>query len=339
MEGVLIAMSLLFQPLQAGSLELANRLVMPPMATEKSESDGSVSESILDYYEGKSRGGYFSLIIIEHSYIDEGGKASNNQLSVATDDTIAPLGKLADVIHKNGSKTVMQISHSGSGMREEVGAVPVAPSPVMHPRRSVLPRALSVSEIADITDAFRKAALRVKAAGFDGVEIHSAHGYLLNEFFSPVTNKRTDQYGGDILNRIRMHLEVIEAVRSAVGAGFPVLLRLGAADYIDGGSTAEDSRTAARAFEEAGVNIIDISGGLMGYSIPGLTGQGYFSHLSQAVKQCVSIPVILTGGITDAQAAERLLEEKKADLIGVGRATLSDSDWAKKAAAELGKTG
>jgi NADPH2 dehydrogenase len=325
-------MPYLLKPLKVRSMNLANRLVMPPMATAKAGPDGKVSQALLDYYEEKSRGGYISLIIIEHSYIAPEGKASDNQLSVSDDAMVPGLRKLAEVIHRNGSKTAMQINHAGSAALKEVtGTTPLAPSATANPRRGDLPRAVTLKEIDDIVKAFKDAGRRVKEAGFDAVEIHSAHGYLLNQFLSPLTNKRTDEYGGDISNRIRIHLQVIEAVRSAVGPDFPIQVRLGASDYTEGGTTIEDSKVAAQAFEKAGADIIHISGGFVGYTPPGLSGQGYFAPLSEAVKSAVSIPVILTGGFTEAEAAEKFLAEKKADLIGVGRAILQDSTWAKHA--------
>lgn len=329
-------MAHLLQPLLAGSLVLTNRLVMPPMATAKAEPDGKVSPDILDYYAEKSAGGYISLVIIEHSFIAPEGKASEKQLSVAEDSMIEGLSKLADVIHKNGSKTVMQINHAGSATSQEViGTTPVAPSAVLNPRRGTMPRELTHQEISGIVQAFAKAATRAKEAGFDGVEIHSAHGYLLNQFLSPLTNKRTDEYGGDVHNRILIHLQAIAAVKKAVGEDFPVLLRLGASDFMPGGTTIEDSQAAAQEFTRAGVNIIDVSGGFCGYTVPNLTGQGFFAPLTEALKKVVTAPVILTGGITEAAAAERLLAEGKADLIGVGRAILSNSKWAEQAVASL----
>jgi NADPH2 dehydrogenase len=331
-------MALLLKPLQIDSLTLANRLVMPPMATAKAEPDGKVSQAMLDYYEEKSRGGYTSLIIIEHSFISLEGKAGKNQLSVAEDSVIDGLKELADVIHRNGPKAIMQINHAGSRTNDEVtGTVSVGPSAVSHPRQGNIPRKLTQTEIAQIVQAFHDAAGRVKKAGFDGVEIHAAHGYLLGQFLSPLTNKRQDEYGGSLINRIRIHLEVIRAVRTAVGKDFPVLVRLGASDFIDGGTTIEDSQFAAKEFEKAGVDILDISGGFLGYIVPGLSGQGFFAPLSEAIKKVVSIPVILTGGVTEAQAAEKLLVEGKADLIGVGRAILQDSKWAQKAIESFSK--
>lgn len=330
-------MSYLLKPMQAGTLTLTNRLVMPPMATAKADPDGKVNQSVLDYYAEKSEGGYLSLIIIEHSYIQLDGKASDLQLSVSDDSMVEGMKKLAEVIHRNGSKSAMQINHAGSNTTREItGSTPVAPSTVSHPRKpSNIPNELTRDDIANIIISFQNAARRTKEAGFDGVEIHAAHGYLLHQFFSPLTNKRTDEFGGNVHNRIRLHLQVIEAIRATVGDNFPILLRLGASDFIEGGVTIEDSQIAAQEFEKVGVNILDISGGFSGYNVPSLSGQGFFAPLSEAIKKVVSIPVILTGGITEVQAAEQLLADGKADLIGVGRAILNNSKWAEQAISSL----
>lgn len=330
-------MSYLLMPLKNGKLPLKNRLIMPPMATAKCDENGNPGKDLFNYYDEKSRGGYISLIIIEHSYISQQGKASEGQLSAADDSLIDSLKKLSGTIHKNGSKVVMQINHSGSAAKKEItGMDAVAPSAVVNPRlKGMVPRELTKAEIKAIIEEFKAAAYRVKTAGFDGVEIHSAHGYLLNQFLSPLTNKRTDEYGGNIFGRIKIHLEVIKAVREAVGEDFPILLRLGASDYMEGGTVIEDSKLAAVEFEKSGVDIIDISGGFCGFAGSGTGEQGYFSELSEAIKKVVSVPVILTGGITEVQAAEKLLADAKADLIGVGRAILSDSYWAKNAVESL----
>jgi NADPH2 dehydrogenase len=172
-----ISMKYLSKPYNNGRINLKNRLIMPPMATAKSETNGRITQDLIDYYDEKSKGGYISLIIIEHSYISEDGKASKNQISIAEDSVIDELRKLSDVIHKNGSKTVMQINHAGSRALEVGNSIHRGPS-------------IDKDEIKEIVDNFRKAAIRVKEAGFDGVEIHSAHNYLLNQFLSPITNKR-----------------------------------------------------------------------------------------------------------------------------------------------------
>lgn len=329
-------MSNLLKPLKLDKLTLENRLVFPPMATSKSEQDGSVSQDILDYYDEKSKGGYISLIIIEHSFVNQQGKASKQQLSIGEDKLVSSLKQLSSIIHNNGSKAVMQINHAGSAADVEVtGMDVVGPSSVPNPRKGNTPKELTIDEIKKIVSSFKEAARRVKEAGFDGVEIHSAHGYLLNQFLSPLSNKREDEYGGTLKNRIKLHLEIIQAVRETVGEDFPVLLRLGASDYMEGGITIEESKVAAAEFEKAGIDILDISGGFCGYVGGGSTEQGYFSELTEAIKQVVGIPVILTGGITEIEAAEELLSRGKADLIGVGRAIYKNSNWAKGAIESL----
>lgn len=326
-------MSHLLQPLLDGRLPLEDRLVMPPMATSKAEPDGTISGDILDYYDEKSRGGALGLVITEHCFISPQGRNRVGQPSVATDSMLDGLSALAAVIRLNGPKAVVQISHAGGAASAAVtGLDVVSASDVPSPTGpGETPRPMTREEIAQVAEQFAAAASRVQQAGFDGVELHSAHGYLLNQFLSPVTNKRTDEYGGDLLGRIRLHLEVIAAVRKAVGEDYPVLVRLGACEYIDGGTRIEDSTLAAAEFERAGVDMLDITGGLTGYIRPGHAEPGYFAELSKAIKGVVSIPVILTGGVTEPEQAEDLLARGDADLIGVGRAILRDSEWAQKA--------
>lgn len=331
-------MALLKQPLQSGALPLHNRLVMPPMATAKSNPDGTVSDALIAYYDEKSKDGALGLIIIEHSFISPAGKAGQSQLSAADDSVIPALSRLAQTIQKNGAKAVMQLNHAGSAADPAVTECEVVgPSAVLHPNKgAVLPRDLSVPDIKELVRAFAKAAVRVKKAGFDGVEIHSAHGYLLSQFLSPLTNKRSDSYGGNILSRCKIHVEVLKAVREAVGDDFPILLRLGASDYTRGGLTKEESVIASPVLVKAGADLIDISGGMNGDTIPGVTEPGYFSPLSRAIKDTVDVPVLVTGGIKTGAQAEEVLKRGDADLIGVGKAILKDSSWAKNALDELG---
>lgn len=328
-------MNQLNRPIKINSLELPNRLVMPPMATAKSDGDGQVTQQLCDYYAEKSAGNYIGLIITEHAYISPEGKAKQGQLSIARDEDVEGLKKLVLSVHQNGTKVMAQLNHAGGAAKYEVtGYPPMSASAVEMPNAapgSSLPTAMTTDDIQKVTDNFVKAAIRAKEAGFDGVEIHSAHGYLLNQFYSPLTNKRTDGYSGSTLQgRIKLHLEIIRAVRNALGADYPIALRLGACDYKDNGSTIEDSVLAAKAFEEAGLDLLDISGGFCGYIHPFKQEQGYFSEITEAIKANCSIPVLLTGGIVDARAAEALLQSGKADLIGVGRAVLRDSGWARR---------
>lgn len=325
-------MDMLNRPITVGKIILNNRLVMPPMATAKSGSDGKVTDALCKYYEEKSHGGYIGLIITEHSFISPEGKASNGQLSISSDDDIVGLHKLTDIIHKNKTKVFAQISHAGGATTKDItGYTPLSASSYVHPHKQDS-KAIEMThqDIEIVIADFAAAAKRSKEAGFDGVEIHSAHAYLLNQFYSPLINKRTDEYTGATLEgRTKLHLEVIHAVRKAVGENYPIALRLGACDYMEGGTTIEDSIKAAILFEKAGIDLLDISGGFCFYTNPKDKSEGYFRELTHAIKQAVNIPVILTGGIVTKNSAEHLLQMNDADLIGIGRAILKNSNWAK----------
>lgn len=330
----------LLQPLQGGARILQNRLVMPPIVIDRADPEGYVTPEMLDFYREKTKGGYFGLVILENSYIAKAGKFDRRQLSIADDGVVEGLRQLVKTVHENGSKCLMQINHAGMKADEDrIGTIPVGPISFEDLATGQRVRGLSVEEIGSIVQMFAHAAKRLEAAGFDGVEIHSAHGFLLDQFYSPLTNQRRDEYGGALRNRIRIHLQVIEAVRSMVGQDFVISLRLGASDYMPGGTTIDDSVEAARELEKAGVDLISVSGGLCGFTNPEDRSQGYFSPLSEAIKKVVSVPVLLTGGVTQAQAAEELLADGKADLIGVGRAMFRDSQWAKKAIEGLRQRG
>lgn len=327
-------MEMIKEPIQLNHLTIKNRLVMPPMATAKGASEGVVNQEIRDYYRDRALYSGIGLIIVEHSYIDIQGKAGENQLSMASDDVVEAMRTLTDTVHETDVKIMAQISHAGSRASSKVtGCQPVGPSAVLHPNGAKnapeLPKELTRGEITEITEAFAQAARRAKEAGFDGVEIHSGHGYLLNQFYSPLTNKRTDEYGADTMeNRTRFHVEVIQAVRRMVGDDYPVAIRLGGCDYREGGSTVEDCVDACRIFEKAGVDLLDITGGLFGYLRPGHTEPGYFKEMSGAVKREVKVPVLVTGGVKTVEAAEELLEQGFADMVGIGRAIFKDAHWA-----------
>lgn len=330
-----IIMNYIKEPIVLNHVKLSNRLVMPPMATSKAD-DGMVTDELLDYYDIKSKGGYIGLIITEHSYVNKQGMASKGQISISRDSDIAGLKQLVNIIHMNKSKVIAQISHAGSSANPEITGLPtVSSSAVLNEgvtgRNNVLPEEMAQAQIDEVVNDFAKAAGRAKEAGFDGVEIHSAHGYLLDQYYSPLTNKRSDAYtGSTIEGRLKLHVDIIRAVREVVGQNYLIALRLGGCDYIEGGSTVEDSVAAAKILEKNGVDLLDISGGFNGYIIPGHKEQGYFSPMTEAIKKEVSIPVLLTGGIIDIDNAEEFIKDEKADLIGVGRAILKDSEWARK---------
>ena len=315
---------LLDEPITIGKLTVQNRLVMPPMQTNKTDA-GHVTDELIAYYRERAVGSKPGIIVTEHSCIARNARAAEEQLSIATDNMISEHKRLTDAIHEGGCMAFVQLNHAGSnGIDESVSA-----SSVNIPIKKLFkkPRELSVQEILAIEEAFAVAAVRAVEAGYDGVEIHCAHGYLLNQFYSPMTNKRTDDYGGSLENRLRFTVETVTAVRQAVGGDVPVAVRLGGADYLPGGSREEDAVQAAILLETAGVDLLDISGGMCFFMRPGHIEPGFFSSMTEKIKAEVSVPVLLTGGIKKVEDAERLLEEGKADLIGVGRALLKDAYW------------
>ena len=325
-------MKIISQPLDMDKLTIKNRLAMPPMATYKETVD-----ALIVHYLDRAEGGNIGLLITEHFCVTKQGSANANQICLESDDVIPVLKKIVSAIHQSGTKTICQLNHAGSAANSTVtGHEVVGPSPIVLPRKPqpanvVVPKELSVEEIKEIVKAFASAAIRAKKAGYDGVEIHSAHGYLLNQFYSPLSNHRNDEYGGDLDRRLNIHREIIRAVRKAVGPDYFIALRLGGSDYMEGGSTIEDAVYASKVFEKEGIDLVDLSGGMCAYVVPGRDYPGYFKDMSKAVKEAVHIPVLLTGGVHTIDEAEALLEEGAADIIGVGRELLKDPKWADKA--------
>lgn len=324
-------MSKLFEPIRINHLVLNNRLVMPPMATAKADAHDGVTDEVCDYYRERAKYSKISLIITEHCYVHHQGKAHPGQVSIATDDAISGFMKLTNCIHEEGVKVFAQISHAGTAAKSaETGQAPVGPSAISHPKqKQELPKEMTREQIHEVTIWFAQAARRVKEAGFDGVEIHSAHGYLLNQFFSPIYNHRTDEYGPQsVENRTRFQREIVQAVRKETGDDFPIAMRLGGCDYEEGGSTIADCLEACQLFEDCGVDLLHLTGGMNGFVRPGHSEPGYFRDMSVPVKQKVKIPVLLTGGVMSISQAEALLEDHSADMVGVGRAIYKNAHWA-----------
>jgi 2,4-dienoyl-CoA reductase-like NADH-dependent reductase (Old Yellow Enzyme family) len=311
-------------PISVRGLKLKNRLVMPPMGTDLSNPSGFVTEKHLAYYGPRSR--EVGLVIVEHTYVDVSGRYTLTQLGIHNDETIHGLKKLVEVIHGSGAAAAIQINHSGGKCSSSIcGCQPVGPSSIHYFKEPT--RGLEVEEIRKLVKAFGDAALRAVKAGFDAVEIHAAHGWLLNQFASPITNKRTDQYGGSLRNRFRFPLEVIEEVRRRVGSDYPLLFRLGADDFIPGGLTIEESKAIAPELVKAGVDVLDISGGLCGIYHPTSQNPGFFIPIAEDIKKVVSVPVIGVGGIRNARFADELIKSGRVDLVAVGRALMKEEDW------------
>lgn len=312
---------MLDKELKLKNITLRNRIVLPPMAREDSV-EGKVSETLIEYY--RIRAECTGLIIVEHEYVSEEGKASKKQLSMADDYVIDSYKALTDAIHEENSYAIAQLNHAG---REAIVSNPLNVN------------TMTKEDIEKLKEAFINASIRTQKAGFDGVEIHSAHGYGLNQFYSPYTNKRTDEYGGSLENRLRIHKEIIEEVRRLVGEDYIIAIRFGAYDYLEDGSKLEEIPFAVQSFIDSGVDLIDISGGLCRYNSPVSKEPGYFKELSKIAKESSDVPVILTGGVKKPKDAEALLQEGYADLIGIGRAMIMDGEWSRKALYKLRKYG
>ena len=329
-------MPTLFSPLTVKTLNFKNRVVMPPMATEKSQPDGLVKKESLVYYQEMATRG-MTLLIVEHNYISSQGMASPGQMSIAGDQTLTGHKKLSRTIRENGALVALQINYAGSNRQETMSGECLGASPVPHPVSHLTPGELSQKQIAEIITAFGLAAARGKAAGYDLVEIHSAHGYLLSQFLSPLTNRRHDQYGGTLINRMRFLLETIVAVRFSVGSTYPLMVRLGISDIPpkmalnSGGLTLEEGIRVAHAIEGAGIDILDISGGLCGSRPAGLEGEAYFLPWLHALRPTVRVPLIITGGISKVETAAAIIASGDADLVGVGRSLAADPQWLRKA--------
>ena len=301
---------------------------MPPMQTGRASVEGAVTDRLIGFYVRRSAA--LGLLIVEHCYISARGRLSLRQLGIYDDELIGGLERLAGSVHAVGTPVVVQLSHAGGvANRKVIGAKPAGPS------ASGRTRELTRSEIEDLVEEFAVAAERAIKAGFDGVELHGAHGYLLNQFFSPLLNKRGDEYGGSLENRMRFPIIVVEKVRESV-KGRLLLYRLGADDLAPNGTHVEDSAALAVKLEQCGVDVIDVSGGFCGSEPKQLRSvKGYFIPQAYKIKKVVRIPVIGVGGITEAEYADRLLREGKVDLVAVGRALWKDPRWAEKAVEAL----
>ena len=326
----------LFSELDVAGVRLANRIVLPPMATEQADAEGHPSPTTADYYGSLAATGV-ALVVVEHSYVAPEGRASPRQMSLASDAHISGHTAIVSAIHAAGALCAAQINHAGSNRRAEMPGRCLGPSAIENPVSHLVPEEMSNSDIAATIRAFGAAAARVQGAGYDLVEVHCAHGYLLGQFLSPLTNHRTDAYGGTPAGRRRLLLEIVEEVGAAVHGDLPLMVRLGVADnppllqLYEGGLTMTEGVEAARALDDAGVAILDLSAGMCGSRPAGLTGEAYYRPFAEAVSAAVHCHVVCTGSITQPQTAEDIIQDQAADLVGVGRALAADHDWVRKA--------
>lgn len=329
----------LFSPYKIGNVEIKNRICKAPQTTGLSHMDGTVSSRLVRCYEDLAKG-EVGMIIVEYAFVDRDcSKSASNQLGICDDEYIVGLGWLADTIKNNDCVPCIQIEHCG---RQRFLGPPMKsaspnPWPLMYERygQAAIPEELTIEEIHQLIEDFGRAALRAKTAGFQVVEIHGAHGYLITNFLSPFTNQRKDWYGGSRENRFRFLEQVFKRCREYVGEDFPIIVRLSGTDYEPGGMTIEDTIYYAKRLEELGCAAIDVSGGdhhqMIHQVSPMQIPRGHNVWAAEAIKKEVNIPVFATGSITQPQFAEEILASGKADFISMGRPLLADPYWAKKA--------
>ncbi|MDX9856898.1 MAG: tRNA-dihydrouridine synthase [candidate division Zixibacteria bacterium] len=322
----------LFEPLQVGrKLRLDNRLVMAPMTTTAGEVDGSFSDQEIAYLARRGRSG-IGLVMTPACYCHKSGHSFERQVGCDRDELRGSLARCAESINRTGAASFLQIHHGGNAARQQLcGAQPVAPSAV-HNRRgtSELPRALTGAEIENLIESFAGAAARAKAAGFSGIELHGANTYLFQQFFSPFTNKRDDEWGaGTWVNRVRFASEVVKAVRQAVGDEYPVSFRVSPEEPDPDGYSTYDAIKLLKALVPLGVDIVHVSSWDYGVGVRG--DYPNHTHPTKLIRESLpaEVPVIGVGGIQRPEQAQRVLDDG-IDMVAIGRGLLLDADWAAK---------
>ena len=332
-------MSQLFASLTLRGVTLRNRIAMSPMCMYSAGDDGLATDWHLAHLVARATGGV-GLIITEATAVEARGRISQNDLGLWDDAQVAPLSRIVRLCQAEGAAMCSQLAHAGrkafSPQRGAGPAVPVAPSAVPHDADWVTPHALTLAEVDAVVSAFRAAAQRALAAGFDAVEIHSAHGYLLHEFLSPISNQRTDEYGGSLENRARMLLRVVDAVRQVWPEQRPLLVRLSATDWVEGGLTVDDQVQVARWLKAHDVDMVDCSsGGISSFAPP--TGPGYQVPFAEKIRREAGIATMTVGLITTPEIAEEIVRNGRADVVALGRELLRHPYWPLDAARALGQ--
>lgn len=324
----------IFSPMTIRHMTVKNRIVMMPMGSNFGEQNGEMSFLHINYYEQRAKGGT-GLLIVENASVDSPqGSNGTTQLRIDSDNYIPRLYKLCENVHKHGACIAIQINHAGaSAMSSRIGMQPVSASDVPSKEGGEIPRPLTKEEILNIVRKYAEAARRAQICGFDAVEIHAGHSYLISQFLSPIYNKRTDEFGGSAENRTRFARMILEAVRKQVGPHFPIFLRISADELMEGGNTLEDT-LAYLEYLEKEVDVFDVSCGLNGsiqYQIDAnYLPDGWRSYMARAVKEKFGKPCIAVGNIRHPQIAEEILAKGDADFIGMGRGLIAEPEWVNK---------
>ncbi len=328
----------LFQPFQFRTFEIKNRIVMPPMAIYIPGCQGFVKERLIDYYEARAKGGVGYSVVNATNISDPSGSSHPNMTSITEDKYIPGFRQLVNMLHSYDVKTVLQFHHAGRQRYGLIAGPPtMSPAGIPDPVRKDPTRAITVEEIHDLVEEYAQGARRAQEAGFDGVEIHCAHGYLLSGFLSPYQNQRTDEYGGDAQGRTRIVREIYQRVRERVGWDMLIQLRMNGHDYVNGGNTLEDAKEIAKILVDTGYEVVHVSAGMAPSGhytfLPAAIPDGYNVPLAEGIKDAVGpdVPVIAVGAIHDPILAEEVLARGKVDLVAIGRALFADPEWPNKA--------
>lgn len=332
----------LFAPGKIGSLELPNRVVFAATSSELADKDGFVGDDLVEYYAERARGGT-GLIVVEATYIEQEGKRLHHNAMLHDDCFIPGLRKVVQAAHAEGAKMALQLNHGGRESIPDVsGSVPLAPSPIPSQFTgvgdAVIPKELTVGEIDRIVERFADAARRSRDAGFDAVELHGAHGYLIGEFLSPDSNKREDDYGGSVKGRAYFCVRLIRAIKAKLGVDYPVIVRMNGRDHVQHGLELDDAIEMAVMFEAAGADSISVSGGVHASRpymvVPGMSvDRGCYVSYGDAIRKRVKVPVMVVGRINTPELAEQILEDGQADFICLSRALIADPHFPAKAKA------
>ena len=332
----------MFSPTKIGAVTIPNRFVVPPMGNNFAHRDGTLSHRSKLYYEERAKGG-FGLITIEATVVDETAKGGHRKPCLFSDETIESFRKVAEGCHQYGAKVSVQLQHAGPEGNPEVTGRPLkAASAVFSKKNQPIPREITTEEIERVIECYGEAALRAKKAGIDMVELHCAHGYLLHSFLSLRTNKRMDEYGGCLENRMRLIRRIIERIQEKAGKEFPIICRINGTDDISGGLTVQDSTVIAMKLEEMGVSALHISRATHLRDdrlwATGMLHDGFSADLVAEIKRAVNIPVIAVGRFTEGEYGELLVRQNKADLIAFGRQSIADPHFPKKLQEEKPET-
>ena len=328
----------LFEPFRFRTFEVKNRIVMPPMAIYIPGSEGFVKERLIDYYRARARGGVGYIVVNATVVSEPSGRSHPNQTRITEDKYIPGLKQLVDVIHSYDVKTSIQLYHSGRQRYGLIAGPPtLSPSGIPDPVRKDPTRAITTEEIQTLIQEYADGARRAQEAGFEGVEIHCAHGYLLAGFLSPFQNKRTDDYGGSVWNRTRIVREIMAAIRAEVGDELLMQVRVNGSDYVNGGNDLEAAKEISKILVDAGAEVIHVSAGMAPSGqytfLPAAIPQGYNVGLAEGIKDAVGpdVPVIAVGALEDPIFGEQVLARGKVDLVAFGRPLFADPDMPNKA--------